>query len=152
MYTECKSQNRSPSWDEIRMNMCVELSRRSTCWKKKTAAIIVHQNRVISEGYNGTPKGEKHCVDVGPRDRAEHRSWSKENEVHAEMNALVLSNSRGGIPAGSVMYTVLSPCKDCAEGVLRAGISRVVFKEVYRQEVVDSLRAAGLVVEQFKKE
>ena len=134
------------SWDNVRMNMCMALAMRSTCWKKKTAAIIVHNNRIVSEGYNGTAAGEPHCTSVGPRDRIEHRSWSHANEVHAEINAILTASSHKGIPAGSTLYTILSPCIKCAQALVAVKISNVVYLDLYRSDGVEYLQKHGVAV------
>lgn len=135
-----------PSWDETRMAMCRELARRSTCWKKKTASLITKDDKIISEGYNGTLAGEPHCEDVGPRDRLEHREWSLSNEIHAEMNAIFRA-SRVGIPRNSTLYTILSPCINCAKAIYASGIRRVVYEVEYKENGLDFLRARGVAVD-----
>ncbi len=141
-----------PTWDEIRISMCEVLAKRSTCWKKQTAAIITNENRIISEGYNGVPSYEPHCVDVGPRERFAHREWSKDHEIHAEMNAILHASRNGGIPENSEMFTLLSPCIKCAQAIVSVGISRVVYTEPYRlynEGGKDYLESHGIAVEKF---
>lgn len=126
--------------DQLRMSMCRILAARSTCWKKKTAAIIIHDNRIVSEGWNGTLGGELHCEEIGPRDRAAHREWSDCNEIHAEMKAILSAANHRGVPRGATMYTILSPCVKCAQAIVLVGIERVVYQEVYRENGLDYLR------------
>lgn len=136
-----------PSWDEIRMNMCRELAKRSTCWKKQTAAIITKDNRIISEGYNGTLSGDLHCAEVGPRDRLEHRAWSEKNEIHGEINAILIGQERG-LPEHSTMYTLLSPCIKCAQVICSVGIKRVVYSEEYKSsDGLTFLKEHGVSIE-----
>jgi len=46
-----------PSWDEYFLKITADVSERATCVKRKVGAIIVKDNRILSTGYNGTPKG-----------------------------------------------------------------------------------------------
>ncbi len=140
------------NWDHVRIDMCLALAKRSTCWKKQTAAIIVDlHNRIISEGYNGTASKQPHCCDIGPRDRKEHRAWSLKHEIHAEINAIIwVGNNRKDLK-GSTMYTVLSPCLGCAEIIWVVGIKRVVYKELYNEDGVRFLRACGIEVVSLEK-
>ncbi len=127
------------SWDIVRMSQCFKLAQRSTCWKKKTAACITKNNRIISEGYNGTPSGQPHCEDVGPRDSVEHRHWSAAHETHGEINAILHALSYGNVLKNCTMYTVLSPCVNCAEAIVKVGINRIVYAIKGRQEGLDYL-------------
>src|SRR5947207_7654272 len=54
-----------PSWDEYFMNIAKVVSSRSNCMKRKVAAIIVRDKRVVSTGYNGNPLGTRDCSDDG---------------------------------------------------------------------------------------
>jgi len=137
------SSNRE-DWDTVRMNMCIELAKRSTCWKKQTASIIVKNNIILSEGYNGASSGKPHCHQVGPRDRLAHRSWSLVNEVHAEENAI--SRCDRNRLKGATLYTILSPCAKCAQLVIDSGITRVVFMSLYSYDSTEYLRAHGVEV------
>lgn len=136
------------SWDDTRMEMCRALARRSTCWKKQTAAIVVIDKRIAGEGYNGTPAGAPHCRDVGPRDRLEHRAWSRRHEIHAEVNAIRHARAARESLRGATLYTVLSPCVDCARAIADAGIVRVVFGELYCEEGLALLAARGVAASQ----
>jgi dCMP deaminase len=138
-----------PEWEDTWMDVCDVFSQRSTCWKRKVAAVLVDaDNRIVSMGYNGTPAGESHCVRVGPRDPVEHRAWSKDNEFHAEENALLYLTKypRIYLPQKSTLYTTLSPCLKCAHLIYGAGIGRIIVKEVRRPEGMDYLRARGVDV------
>jgi dCMP deaminase len=139
-----------PNWDEVRMSMCRCLSARSTCWKKRTAAIIVDKHRrIVSEGYNGTLSGDRHCIQIGPRDRMEHREWSAVHEVHAELNAIIMAAGHKGIPPGSTMYTILSPCIKCAQAICAVKIACVVYCEIYREDGLQFLKDHGVLVRQI---
>lgn len=122
------------SWEEIWMEICAVLAQRSTCFKRQVAAVIVDQNnRSVSMGFNGTPAGSPHCCDQKNHDPVAHREWSKCNEVHAEMNALLYLTRYPQVyePEHATLYTLLSPCIECAKAIHVAGIRRVVVRDKY---------------------
>jgi len=57
--------SKRPSIDEYFIRMARLASKRSTCLRRKVGCVIVQDNRVLSTGYNGAPKGLKHCMEVG---------------------------------------------------------------------------------------
>ncbi len=144
-----REEEKRPSWADTWFEMCFALARRSTCWKHQTAAILVDQNnRQVSAGYNGVPAGESHCCDSFLRDPIEHREWSREHEIHAEMNVLLYLSRypRAYDPATSTLYTLMSPCADCAKAIHAAGIGSVVVWKVHKQQGLNYLAARGVRV------
>lgn len=122
-----------PSWDETFANICVTVSRRSTCAKIQVAAIIVKDENIISIGYNGVPSKQQHCQEYWKEQgicldssefKMKHREWSAVNELHAEINAIVKCNTS---LSGAKLYTTYSPCVDCAKCIIASGIKKVVY-------------------------
>ena len=99
-------------------------------------------------GYNGTPTGEPHCCDREEKDPVVHREWSKHNEIHAEMNALLYLTKypKAYEPETSTLYTLLAPCIECAKAIHIAGIRRVVVEVDHKPEGVEYLRSRGVWV------
>ena len=124
-----------PSWDDIFMDMAALVAQRSTCTRKQTAALLVRDNRIISMGYNGTPSGTPHCCERAPPDPADHHEWSAANELHGEMNAILYAARIGVSPVGADLYTLLSPCINCAKTIYTVGIRRVIFRELYTRDL-----------------
>ncbi|MCR4368548.1 MAG: dCMP deaminase family protein [archaeon] len=124
-----------PSWDEYFMNIAKEVAMRSNCIKRKVAAVIVKDKRIISTGYNGTPRGVKNCNEGGcPRCNNFTSSGTKLDDClcsHAEENAIVQSAYHGVAIAGSVIYTTYSPCITCSKMIINAGIKKVVYNSDY---------------------
>lgn len=106
------------------------ISELSYARKKKVGAIIVKDNHIISEGYNGTPVGyDNVCEDdtgydpLGPY-------WKTRKEVlHAESNAIAKLAKSHNSSEGATIYCTYSPCFDCAKLIVQAGIKKVVFIE-----------------------
>ena len=58
-------KTKRPSWDEYFMEMAELTAKRSTCMRRNVGAVIVKDKRAIATGYNGAPKGIRHCEDRG---------------------------------------------------------------------------------------
>ena len=116
--------------------------------RKKVGAVLVKDNRIISIGFNGTPKGweTNDCEDVMPDGSLKTKSIV----VHAEANALFWCAKTEIITNGATMYQTLSPCATCALGIIQSGVTRVVYLEKYRDTTgIDVLEKAGVKVEQI---
>lgn len=124
-----------PSWDEYFMGIAKMASTRSNCIKRKVAAVIVKDKRIISTGYNGTPRGTRNCNEGGcPRCNNFSPSGQSLEEClcsHAEENAIVQSSYHGVSIANSTIYSMFSPCLLCAKMIINAGIKEVVYSAEY---------------------
>lgn len=124
-----------PSFDEYFMNIAKSVSLRSSCIRRQIGAIIVKDHRIISTGYNGTPRGIKNCDDGGcPRCSGSAKSGTHLGEClcsHAEENAIVQAAYHGISVKGGVIYTTNSPCLFCTKIILNSGITEVVYNIKY---------------------
>jgi dCMP deaminase len=109
--------------------------------RKKVGAIIVRDNQIISDGYNGTPAGfDNSCEDAD--------NVTKPYVLHAEANAITKLARSTQSSVGSTLYVTCSPCLECAKLIIQAGITRVVFKNPYRiDDGIRLLKTAGIKVE-----
>ena len=134
-----------PDWDTYFMEIAQVMATRANCSRRKVAAIVVSENRIISTGYNGTPRGVKNCFDGGcARCAGKAPSGSSLEEcicVHAEQNAICQAAYYGIRLAGSTIYVTLSPCLTCAKMIINAGIVRIVIREGYRDELAEEMLA-----------
>ena len=134
MMTIAKSSKR-PGWDDYFMGIAKVVSLRSNCVKRKVAAVIVKDRRVISTGYNGTPRGVKNCNEGGcPRCNNFASSGTKLEEClcsHGEENAITQAAYHGVNIGGSTIYTTFSPCLLCTKMIINSGIKEVVFNVDY---------------------
>jgi dCMP deaminase len=123
------------SWDEYFMSIAHVVATRSNCKRRQVAAVIVKDNRIISTGYNGTPRGIKNCCDGGcPRCNSNVPSGSNLSEClcsHAEENAITQAAYHGISIKGATLYTTFSPCLICAKLIINSGIAEVVFNRRY---------------------
>ncbi len=115
------------TWDEYFMSVAKLAGMRSKDPNSQVGACIVSEdNKILSMGYNGFPKG---CSD-------DEFPWSRDGGdleskyfyvVHSELNAIL--NYRGGSLEGAKLYVTLFPCNECAKAIIQAGIRTVVYDD-----------------------
>lgn len=129
------------------LNIAAEVAKGSTCLRRAYGCIIVKEDEVIATGYNGAPRGEPNCCDIGTCWRAENNiphgeRYEKCCAVHAEANAIISAARRDMI--GSTMYLVglengrridAKPCEICAKLIKNAGIKEVICSEQEKGEI-----------------
>lgn len=84
------------SKDKYYLNIALAVSKRSTCLKRHYGCVIVKDDRIVATGYNGSPRGEVNCCDVGEckRPNAERYSdYTSCEAVHAEQNAIISASA-----------------------------------------------------------
>lgn len=139
-------QNDRPGWDEYFMKITRDVSERATCVKRKVGAIIVKDDRILSTGYNGAPKGMRHCSEVGCLRKEMNVLSGQRHELcrglHAEQNAIIQAAVHGVKIEGGEMYCNYQPCVICVKMLINAGIKRLIFSGSYPDEL-----AANMIVE-----
>ena len=145
------------TWDEYFLKITETTSERSNCYRKKVGAIIVKDNRILSLGYNGTPKGITNCYEGGCK-RCNNVKESGEALdlcicLHAEENAILFIGSKNTKDA--VLYSTTIPCIGCTKKIIQAGIKRVVYINEYREEL-DKISSelmfnTGIILEKGEK-
>ena len=127
------------SWDGYFMSIARVVASRSTCDRKLVGAVIVRDKTILSTGYNGSIRGMPHCDDVGHLIDNDHCVAT----VHAEANAIIQAAKNGVRIEDSELYTTASPCWNCFKLIANAGVRKIYFGELYRDE--RSLRVAGRI-------
>lgn len=124
-----------PSWDEYFMDIARMVAMRSNCVKRRVAALIVKDKRIISSGYNGTPRGVKNCNEGGcPRCNSFAKSGTGLEDCfcsHAEENAITQSAYHGMSIKDAILFTTFSPCLICTKMIINSGIGEVVYDAHY---------------------
>ncbi len=124
-----------PSWDEYFMNIAKVVASRSNCMKRKVAAIIIKDKRVVSTGYNGTPRGTRNCNEGGcPRCNSLAAAGANLDEClcsHGEENAIVQASYHGVPLKDAIIYTTFAPCLMCAKMIINSGIREVIYNMDY---------------------
>ncbi len=144
-----------PSWDEYFMSIASVVASRSNCVKRKVAAVITRDRRIISTGYNGTPRGVRNCNEGGcPRCNAFAKGGTRLDEClcsHGEENALIQASYHGVSVREGTLYTTFCPCLICTKMIINAGIGEVVYNAEYPLGDVSLalLREAGVKIRQL---
>ena len=118
----------------------------SYCKRRQVGALLVKDNMIISDGYNGTPAGfENICED--------ENGVTKPYVLHAEANALTKVAKSGNSAEGATLYVTASPCLECSKLIIQSGIRRVVYSDEYRlDDGIKLLRRAVIEVEKLEVE
>jgi dCMP deaminase len=142
---EGKEHLKQLRYDRAYLKMAASWAKLSHCNRKQVGALIVKDSMIISDGYNGTPAGFDNCCE----DDNGETFWYV---LHAEANAILKVAKSTNNSKGATLYLTLSPCKDCSKLILQAGITRVVFRDEYKDsEGVEFLKSAGVDVNQIKE-
>jgi len=133
-------QSKKAAVDRRYARMALIWAENSYCERRKVGALVVKNNMIISDGYNGTPTGfENVCED--------ENNVSKPYVLHAEANAITKLARSSNSSEGSTLYVTASPCIECAKLIIQSGIKRVIYTEKYRlTDGIDLLMRAGIEV------
>lgn len=129
--------------DNYYLNIAKAVAARSTCLRRQYGAVIVADDEIIATGYNGAPRGEANCCDVGKCYCREHSTPIDEHAArHGDSmgpaspftpSRMRLSVRRGGQCEGATLYLACldetidpAPCNICDRMIKNAGITRVV--------------------------
>lgn len=146
-----------PAFEDIYMELAVNLSKRSHCVKRHVGAVLTKDTRIISIGYNGPPPDTHNCDEEWPEEGCPRDSkGSCSLALHAEQNAIIYAIRNGTKISNSTLYVTLSPCISCARMIYSAKIAKVIFLHSYAEykgiasdEGVDFLRKFGVEVEKY---
>ncbi len=143
------------SWDEYFMGVAKLAAMRSKDPNSQVGCCIVStDNKILSIGYNGFPRG---CSD-------DEFPWDREGDpldtkyiyvTHSELNAIL--NFRGGTLEGSRIYVTLFPCNECTKAIIQSGISEIIYdddKYADTPSVLASkrmLHASGVTYRRYKR-
>ncbi len=127
--------------DSRYLRMAAIWAENSYCKRRQVGCLLVKDQMIISDGYNGTPTGfENECETP--------ENTSKPYVLHAEANAITKVAKSSNSSEGSTLYVTDSPCIECAKLIIQAGVKRVLYSREYRlTDGIDLLRRAGILVE-----
>ncbi len=121
-----------PAFEEIFMNLAIDLAQRSHCVKAQVGAVLTKDTRIISIGYNGPPAGTHNCDEEFPETGCPRDSKNSCSlALHAEENAILYAVKNGSQLEGATLYCTLSPCISCARLIFSSGIKKVYFHASY---------------------
>ncbi|MCH8233390.1 MAG: dCMP deaminase family protein [Bacteroidetes bacterium] len=146
-----------PDFDDIFMELAVNLAKRSHCIKRHVGAVLSKDTRIISIGYNGPPAGTHNCDEEWPEEGCPRDSKGGCSlAIHAEQNAILYAVKNNTSVKGATLYLTLSPCLACSRIIYTMGIERVVYLNSYAEykgidsdEGVDFLNKFGVQAEKY---
>lgn len=129
------------------MDVALRTAELSYARRLKVGAVAVRSRRIIACGYNGTPPGEdNNCeyeLDTG-------ELVTKENVRHAEDNLIQFAASNGIDLTGCTLYVTNKPCEKCADKIIAAGFSSVMYLNEYRCNLgAERLKEAEIKLEKM---
>ena len=134
--------------DKYYIKVAQVCAKNSYAIKLKVGAIIVKDNQIISDGFNGTPSGFANKCEIF---NVYGDLCTLPYVLHAESNAILKCAKYGRPTNGSTLYITHSPCIECAKLIIQAGIIRVVYLEDYKKsEGLELLKRVGIKVEKFE--
>tara|TARA_Y100000389_G_C17448560_1_gene513181 strand:- start:467 stop:874 length:408 start_codon:yes stop_codon:yes gene_type:complete len=115
-----------PSWDEYFQSIASLTARRSPCHRLKVGCVLVRENRIIAQGYNGFIRGAPHeSIVVDGHEQA---------TIHAEQNAIADCANRGTSCNGTTAYVTHYPCVNCCKILIASGISEIKYINDYKND------------------
>ena len=133
-----------PSWDQYFLTNTRQVAERSTCLRAQVGAVIVRDKNILATGYNGSPAGLPHCLDVGC---LIYRSTTPTGEVeencfrciHAEINAIAQAAKNGAGIRDADIYITHTPCIHCFKVLINTGIKRIFYEKPYKLHTIEDL-------------
>ena len=147
-----------PDFDDIYMELAVNLAKRSHCVKRHVGAVLAKDTRIISVGYNGPPSGTHNCdEEFGEHGCSKDSKGSCSLAIHAEHNAILFAVNNKTSVEGSTLYVTLSPCIACARIIYTMGVKEVVYLNSYAEykgldedEGVEFLKKFNVAVKKYE--
>ena len=126
METSRKQQHNRPSWDEYFKEIVQVTATRSPCHRLQVGCLLVAENRIVSQGYNGFLPGCQHLSIV--------RDGHEQATVHAEQNAVADCAKRGVSCNGCTAYITHYPCIICCRLLIAAGVRTIKYINDYKND------------------
>lgn len=144
-----EGEKHRPDIDEYFLEIADVVAKRSTCPRANVGAVLVRNKMIISTGYNGAPRGLKHCTDVGCRVVSQHCIRT----THAEQNAVAQAAYNGVSTKDTTLYCTHFPCDICLKILINSGVRRIVYSTDYRNPISSEIisECRDIEVVQFRK-
>lgn len=131
------------------MDTAERFAQLSSAKRLQVGAVVVKDNRIISIGYNGMPSGWTNvCEDVVQLSDDTTKLVTKDEVIHAEMNALMKLARDGESGLDASLFCTHAPCIQCAKMIYGAGINKFYYRNSYRDvDGIDFLTKCNIEVE-----
>ena len=153
-------------WDKHFLDICLTLAKNSNCLSRKIGAILVRDKSIIATGYNGSPRGFRHCADLEVNKEQEFPKCprrilgiesGKRMELcpatHAEVNCICNAARNGVNIKDSTMYMTCGiPCSKCLAVLLNAGVTNLVVTSLEFYDEMSKLMIHKFHVRQYGQE
>mgnify|MGYP003987598769 CR=1 FL=1 len=132
-----------PSWHEYFKKIIQVTATRSICERLHVGCVLVQNNRIIAQGYNGFLPGCPH--------ESKLRDGHEQATIHAEQNAITDCAKRGVSTEGATIYITHYPCINCMKILCAAGIREIYYIHDYRNDELVTYFSdiAGVVIIQI---
>ena len=153
------------AFDKRYLRMAQIWAENSYAIRRQVGCLIVKDNSIISDGYNGTPSGFENVCENAIRQKPDDRYCSggpecfncefvklvtKPYVLHAEANAISKLAKGTNHADGATLYVTDEPCLECSKMIIQSGIRRVVYSREYHTHAgTELLKRAGIIVEQI---
>ena len=128
--------------DQRYLRMAKIWAENSYCKRRQVGALVVKNQMIISDGFNGTPSWFENVC--------EENDVTKPYVLHAEANAITKLARSHNSSNDATLYVTASPCLECSKLIIQSGIKRVIYGEQYRLcDGIDLLKRAGIEVKQM---
>lgn len=141
--------NMKKKWVDAFMDTAERFAQLSSAKRLQVGAVVVKENRITSIGYNGMPSGwTNECEEqIHGSDDSVYLT-TKEEVIHAEANAISKLARDGESGNGASLFCTHAPCIHCAKLIYGAGISKVYYRDTYRDtKGIDFLEKCNIEVE-----
>ena len=142
--------------DQYYMSLALRVAELSHGVRAKVGACLVTESDITVLGTNGLPKAlgnELEAVKWEDGSKNYQELVTKQEVIHAELNAILKCAKEGVSVKGATIYTTLSCCSQCASMLASCGIERVVYLNEYRDtKGIDILKECGIVVDKLNSE
>jgi dCMP deaminase len=139
------------------MKITEDVALRSTCLRRQVGAIIVKDKQILATGYNGSPRGIKHCQETGCLREQMNVPSGQRHELcrglHAEQNVIIQAAIHGAKIGGGTMYCTYMPCIICTKMLINAGLKKIVFKGFYPDDAaMQMLKESGMEIQLYEEQ
>lgn len=136
-------------WLDYFMGITALVAERSTCTRRKVGSIAVKDGRILATGYNGSPTGTRHCLDIGCLREQLGIPSGERHEIcrglHAEQNVIIQAAIHGVSLFGSSLYVTHQPCLICSKMIINCGITDIYYASAYPDTMAtDMLAETGI--------
>jgi dCMP deaminase len=139
-------ENKKERYDKLFIESAVLSSKMSFCKRLQVGAVLVKDNRILVNGWNGTISGLSNSCE----EMTEEGLRTSEFVLHAEQNVIAFSAKKGIPTDDCTLYVTHSPCKTCAKLIAQSGIKKVVYQNEYRDsEGIEFLNKTDVEVEKY---